>query len=156
MVNDPSAKNIACFVVDVVFAVVPFVPSGLGQVIKVGDKLKDGFGVIKKATVVGETMDRVKDFAKNIDALDDLYEGFKYYKKLAQNGPLGKALAEIGGKISNATWLFDKLRNGYTVFDIGIDTSRKARSSSYTLEEIILFLWENRNVIKALLHSQED
>ena len=88
-------------------------------------------------------MDRVRDFAKAVGASDNLYDGFSLYGKWAQKGYFGKIFAEIGGKLSNATWLLGKLRSGYTIFDIGIDSARAQRSSSYFLEQIITALWES-------------
>ena len=33
------------------------------------------------------------------------------------------------------TWLYSKVRTGYTIVDIGIDINRTARSSSYIAEK---------------------
>ena len=150
--EDPSLKNWGCLITDIALAVVPFVPSGAGQIIKAADKAKDGYQAVKKATVIGETMDRVKDFAEAVGASDNLYDGFRLYKDWASNGRFGKIAAEIGGKISNGLWLYEKLRLGYTIFDIGIDASRSIRSSSYGLEQVISVIWESRNIIKAFFH----
>lgn len=38
----------------------------------------------------------------------------------------------------NRGWLFDKLRNGYKVIDIGVDPERKIRSVFYQMEEEVL------------------
>ena len=98
-------------------------------------------------------MDRVRDFAQHVGALGNLYDGFKWYTKLAELGSFGKVLAEIGGKTSNALWLLSKLRTGYTVFDIGIDANRTLRSSSYMLEQVVSFVWGTRNAWKSFLHT---
>ncbi len=135
---------------DVLCAVVPFV-SGGGQVVKlanVADKVND----FSKVTVVGETMDRVKTVSQFVNATDNLYEGFKAYDRLSDLGKHGKVLAEFGGKVSNASWLYGKLRKGYRIIDIGIDSKRIARSSSYALESIILTSWQYRNVAKGIIH----
>ena len=153
VVNDPSDwKNWAGLAIDVVFAVVPFVPSGVGQVIKVSDNINDGIKIAQKATVVGETMDRVKDFAKGIGATDNLYGGFKHYNNLSNLGKVGKVTAEVAGKASNVAWLYKKLRTGYTVYDIGKDVNRTLRSSSYIVEKTTLILWENRRLWKLGIH----
>ena len=153
VVNNPTSwKNWLGLTVDVVFAVAPFVPSGAGQIIKAGDKVSDSMKLLKKVTVVGESMDRVKDFAKGIGAIDNLYSGFKYYKTLVSKGKLGKVVAEVAGKASNFTWLYGKLRQGYQIVDIGIDMSKVVRSSSYALEKITLFGWKARNFLKGALH----
>ena len=46
-------------------------------------------------------------------------------------------LAKIGGKTSNVAWLYGKLRDGYTVVDIGINIGRATRSSSYIVKRIL-------------------
>ena len=150
-------ENWAALGADIAFAVVPFATGG-GQVVKlasVGDKLND----FNKVTVIGETMARVQTVAQFVNAADNLYDGFKYYNKLSSLGRGGKVLAEIGGKASNLAWLYGKLRTGYTVIDIGIDTLRVneltgkvARSSSYITERIFLYTWQYRNAWKFLYH----
>ena len=150
-------ENWATLGADLAFAVVPFV-SGGGQVVKlsnVGDKITD----FSKITVIGETMSRVQIVSQFVNAADNLYDGFTYYNKLSSLGKGGKILAEIGGKISNITWLFGKLRKGYTIIDIGIDISRVSsktgrliRSSSYITERIFLGIWQSRNLWKLTYH----
>ena len=54
VVNDPGDwKNWAALAVDVVFAVVPFVPSGVGQVIKVGNKIDNALDI---AHTIGDAL----------------------------------------------------------------------------------------------------
>ena len=143
-------KNWAALGLDIVFTAVPFATGG-GQAIKfanVGDKIND----FSKITVVGETMDRVKTVSQFVNATDNLYDGFKSYNTLSNLGKSGKVLAEIAGKTSNASWLYGKLHKGYRIIDIGIDSKRIARSSSYALERFILTGWQYRNVAKGIMH----
>ena len=145
-------ENWAALGVDVAFAVVPFLTGGAGKVVKlanVGDDLHD----LSKITVVGETMKRVQTVSQFVNAADNLYDGFKSYKKLSELGAGGKILAEIGGKASNITWLYGKVRKGYTVVDIGIDMGRATRSSSYITERIFLGIWKYRNIWKLPYHA---
>ena len=135
---------------DVAFAVLPFV-SGGGQVIKVADATSDLVDM-KRVTIVGETMNRVKETTFNLGRHDKLYGGFQSYQKLAALGRGGKVLAEVGGKASNIAWLYGKVRSGYKVVDIGIDISRTVRSSSYITERIFLGIWRTRNVWKCAYH----
>lgn len=144
-------KNLVALGVDIAFAAIPFVTGGGGQVVKVANAADDIMD-IKKVTVIGETMDRVKDTAVMLDCLDNLYDGFKYYDRLVDLGKGGKVLAEIGGKASNVTWLYGKLRSGYKVVDIGIDIGRAARSSSYIVERIFGAIWKSRNLWKWSYH----
>ncbi len=144
-------ENWAALGLDVAFAVVPFLTGGGGKVIKlanVGDDLHD----FSKVTVIGETMTRVNTVSQFVNAADNLYDGFKSYKKLSSLGKGGKVLAEIGGKASNIAWLYGKVRRGYTVIDIGIDVARSTRSSSYITERIFLGVWKYRNAWKLPYH----
>ena len=86
------------------------------------------------------------------DCVDNLYNGFKYYEKLYKLGNVGKVFAKIFGKTSNAFWLYNKLRSGYKVIDIGIDIGRVARSPSYFIERIVSMIWKIRNAWKWVYH----
>lgn len=83
-------------------------------------------------------MTRVQDTAILFDNLDNLYDGFGSYTRLSKLGKSGKVLAEVGGKIDNAAWLYAKLKSGYKVIDIGIDLARKKRSSSYAMKRVVM------------------
>lgn len=144
-------KNWTALGVDVAFAVIPFVTGGGGQVVKLAN-VADDISDFSKVTVIGETMTRVKDTATILDCVDNLYDGFKAYDRLSDLGKGGKVLAEIGGKASNVAWLYGKLRSGYKVVDIGIDTARAIRSSSYIAERITIGIWKSRNIWKWLYH----
>ena len=165
--NPGDWKNWVSLGVDLVFAVIPFIPSGAGQVIKVGNKIDNAFDVANamnkldnihdfgKITVIGQSMNRVQNAGRTFNALNNLYYGFKSYNKLASMGKLGKLGAEMIGKTQNALWLFGKLRKGYTVLDIGFDMAKIAkgiRSSSYAMEKFIVLLWNARNIWKFLIN----
>ena len=163
--NPTSWQNWVALGIDVVFAVLPFVPAAGGQAIKLGGRIDNMFDLassmnkldnlydLSKITVIGETMNRVRQVGRTYNVLDNLYDGFSLYDKLAAKGKLGTIFAEIGGKLSNAGWLFNKLRKGYTILDIGIDAVRTVRSSSYKLEKVILMLWKTRNIWKIPVNS---
>ncbi len=159
--NPGDWKNWVSLGVDLVFAVIPFVPSGAGQVIKVGNKIDNAFDVanminkldnvndIGKLTMIGRNMDRVTDTAKIIGKADNLYDvwkgydrGAKGFKKLVHNGI---SMVHDGG------WLFGKLRKGYTIIDIGITTMHKGIKAFglwYGTERAVLALWRTRNIWK--------
>ena len=149
--NPGDWTNWAALGIDAVFAVVPFITSGAGKVVKVAN-VADDIMDIKKVTIIGESMNRVQDTAMLLGHVDDLYGGFKAYNKLSAMGKGGKVLAEIGGKVSNIAWLYGKVRTGYTIVDIGIDIGRVGRSSSYMVERIFLGIWQNRNIWKSFYH----
>ncbi len=140
-------KNWAALGVDVVFAAIPFVTGGGGQVVKLAN-VADDLNDLSKVTVVGETMNRIQTISQFVNATDNLYDGFSAYNKLSNMGKGDKALAEIGGKASNVAWLYNKLRSGYKVVDIGIDSIRTVRSSSYITERITIGVWKTRNLWK--------
>jgi len=51
----------------------------------------------------------------------------------------------------NGGWLFGKLRQGYTVIDIGVTTTHKGLQKFglwYGTERTVLALWETRNIWK--------
>ena len=144
-------KNLVSLGVDILFAAIPFVVSGGGQVVKLAN-VADDISDFSKVTVVGESMTRVKTVSQFLNATDNLYDGFKIYNKISDLGTGGKILAEIGGKIDNVAWLYGKLRSGYRVVDIGIDSTRIIRSSSYIVERVTMWLWKNRNLCKWLYH----
>lgn len=159
--NPGDWKNWVALGIDIVFAVIPFVPSGVGQVIKVGNKIDNALDVanminkldnisdIGKLTMIGRKMDRVTDVAEIIGKADNLYDVWKGYdkgakglKKLVHNGI---SMAHNGG------WLFGKLRKGYTVIDIGVTTMHKGLKAFglwYGTERAVLALWETRNIWK--------
>jgi len=151
-------KNWAALGADIILAAIPFVTGG-GQVVKLAN-VADDLGDLSKVTVIGETMGRVKTVSQFVNGTDNLYGGFRAYDKLHDSGRfLGKISAEIGGKGSNAIWLYSKLRSGYKIVDIGIDSSRVcnktgrlARSSSYMLERGMISIWRTRNVWKSVYH----
>ena len=144
-------KNWAALLVDLAFAAIPFVTGGGGQVVKLAN-VADDISDFSKVTVIGESMSRVQTISQFVNATDNLYDGFKSYKKLSSLGKGGKVLAEIGGKSSNIAWLYGKLRSGYKVIDIGIDTVRTTRSSSYIVERITIAIWKSRNIWKWIYH----
>ena len=142
VVNDPGDwKNWAALAVDVVFAVVPFVPSGVGQVVKVGNKIDNALDVANainkvdniqdaaKVTMIGRNMNRVTNTANLIGKADNLYEAWRGYDVTATGM---KRLFHNGISMAhNGSWLFGKLRQGYTVIDIGLSTMHKGRGLWY-------------------------
>ena len=161
--KDPSDwRNWAALAVDVVFAVAPFVPSGVGQVIKVGNKIDNAVDVANainkidnlqdatKVTMIGRNMDRVTKTADMIGKTDNLYKVWDRYdtaatgmKKIVHNGI---------SMTHDGCWLFGKLRQGYTVIDIGLSTMHKGNGLWYGTEKFVLGLWETRNLWKLLIN----
>jgi RHS repeat-associated protein len=150
-------KNWVALGVDVVFAVIPFVPSGVGQAIKVGNKIDDALDVasainkidniqdLKKVTIIGRNMNRVTDTAHLIGKADNLYDAWKGYDRVAS---FSKPLANGLSAAHNGGWLLGKLRRGYTVIDIGITTVNKGRGLWYGTERLVQAVWETRNIWK--------
>jgi RHS repeat-associated protein len=70
--------------------------------------------VIKKSIVIGEGMYRVKPAARSI--------GAKWYQAWSKNFPSGRLMTETeldAAKARNARWLNSKMKEGYTIYDIG-------------------------------------
>ena len=151
-------KNWVALAIDVVFAVIPFVTSGAGQVIKVGNKFDnaadvagainkmDNWTEMSKVTVIGRDMDRVRNTATLIGKADNLYQGWKGYDKAATG--LKRLTHNSIQTLHNSGWMFGKLRNGYTVIDIGTKTIHKSFGLWYGAERVTIGLWRTRNVWK--------
>jgi len=151
-------KNWVALGVDVLFAVIPFIPAGVGQVIKVGNKIDnatdivsainkiDNFQDMSKVTVIGRNMQRVTDVATMIGKSDNLYKVWNGYdvtskgvKRFLHNGI---SMLHDGG------WIFGKLRKGYTVLDIGISTVHTGLGLWYGTERFVIGVWKTRNLWK--------
>ena len=151
-------KNWVALGVDIVFAVLPFVPSGVGQVIKVGNKIDNAVDVasainkidniqdMSKVTMIGRSMDRVTDTATLIGKADNLYDAWKGYDATATG--FKKIAHDAISMLHNAGWMFGKLRSGYTVIDIGMTTLHRGRGLNYGAERFVIGLWKTRNLWK--------
>ena len=151
-------KNWVALGIDVIFAVIPFVQSGAGQVIKVGNKIDDTVDVanainkidnikdMSKVTMIGRSMDRVTDTAKLIGKADNLYVAWKGFDATATG--LKRIVHNGISMIHDAGWMFGKLRSGYTVIDIGMTTLHKGRGLYYGAERFVIILWKTRNIWK--------
>jgi hypothetical protein len=88
----------------------------------------------KKAIVIGESMERnkkaVKDLrAKGIDAT--------WYRAWGKN--FDKNVFDLDKSLTrNERWLNKKMKEGYKIFDIGIDKAKPRRSDFYDLEKRLI------------------
>ena len=159
VIKNPSVwKNLVALGVDIIFAVIPFVPSGVGQTIKIGNKVDNAMDVANainkidniqdatKVTIVGRNMPRVTDVAKYIGKADDLYKIWKGYDNAATG--IKRIMHDGISMLDDARWMFGKLRNGFTVIDIGMTTTHKTLGIWYGVERVILGLWKTRNIWK--------
>ncbi|MBQ3215077.1 MAG: RHS repeat-associated core domain-containing protein, partial [Oscillospiraceae bacterium] len=165
VINEPEDwENWAALGVDAIFAVVPFVTSGAGQVIKIGNRVDDVVDVagainkidniqdVSKATMIGRDMQRVTKAAKNtkiIGLADNLYDAWKGYDKSATG--IKKIFHNSISMAHNGGWLLGKLRKGYTVIDIGVTTAHRGRKTFglwYGTERAVLSIWQTRNIWK--------
>ncbi len=155
-------ENWVALGVDVIFAVLPFFPSGAGQIIKVGNKIDnvvdvantinkiDNIHDASKITVVGRSMNRVQGTADLIGKTDNLYDMWKGFDSIKDfNKPLGYALSGI----DNGFWMFSKLRSGYIVIDIGITTTHKGVGLYYGVERFVITVWKTRNFWKLPINA---
>ena len=144
------------------FAVLPFVPTGAGQVIKVGNKIDNAVDVasainkidnvydMSKVTVIGRSMNRVTDTATLIGKADNLYVAWKGYDATATG--LKRLIHNGVSMMHDASWMLGKLRSGYTVIDIGITTLHKGRGLYYGAERFVIAIWKTRNLWKLPLN----
>jgi hypothetical protein len=95
----------------------------------------------KKKIVLGEGMDRVKDFARKNDA--------KWYQAWKKNFPNRKMTPDELSKSlkRNERWLKKKIKDGYEIIDIGIDPSRSSRSPFYQIEQQIITDMQSNGLI---------
>jgi len=108
----------------------------------------DNLHDFRRVTMIGETMDRVKDGARAMGITDNLYDTWKGYDNMISLGKIKRATTI--SKAHNGLWLYNKLRSGYVVIDGGIDIYRTTgRSAYYLLESRILKIWKYRQIIKA-------
>ena len=151
-------KNWVTLGVDILFAVLPFVPTGTGQVIKVGNKIDNAVDVVSainkvdninditNLTIIGRSMDRVRDVAVGIGRVDDIYDMWKGYDNTATG--LKQLIHNGISVMHNASWMFGKLRYGYTILDIGITTLHRGWGIYYGVERFVIGLWKTRNIWK--------
>ena len=143
---------------DVLFTVISFVLSGAGQVIKVGNKIDnavdvasainkiDNFQDMSNVTMIGRNMDIVRDTAALINQTDNLYDAWKGFDATATGL---KRIVHNGISIAyDSGWMLGKLREGYTVLDIGITTWHRGWGWYYGVERFVIGLWETRNIWK--------
>lgn len=97
--------------------------------------------------VIGETMQRVISYANKINA--QVYKGLYNYNQIAAK--FGPKVANFLGKVDNAKWLLDKMVKGYKIVDIGIDINRAQRSSSYLMEQILSFFYQNKEIVNKIV-----
>ncbi len=161
-VREPTNwKNWLALGVDVVFAVVPFIPSGAGQVIKVGNKVDNSLDVanaiskidnlqhVTNVTMIGRDMKRVTNTASLLGITNNLYTPWKGYD-ITSTG-IKRLVHNSISVAHNGKWILEKLRRGHTVIDIGVSAAYSGWKSYglwYGTERTILGLWQTRNLWK--------
>ena len=143
-----------------VFTVIPFIPGGAGQIIKAGNKIDNAVDVanainkidnindINKVTMIGRNMNRVQNTASILGKADHLYDTWKGYDKVMR---ISRPLANGISMAHNGGWLLSKLRQGYTVIDIGVTTMHRGLKTYglwYGTERFVSVVWKTRNVWK--------
>ena len=90
-----------------------------------------------KVIVVGEGMDAVKTAAQ---LLKEDGVNAKWYQAWRKNFPVDRLMTpeELEGALArNERWIVSKIKEGYKIYDIGIDAERAARSPFYQLKDIL-------------------
>jgi RHS repeat-associated protein len=156
---DPTDwKDWVALAVDVAFAVIPFVPSGQGQIIKAGSNMDDVYDIVnavnqaadlqdlQKVTVIGRWMNRVEPVAQMLGYSDEVYQAL-------QGLDMSNVLHQMISAADNGCWMISKLRQGYTVIDIGLSAAVKGSSLMYGAEQVAIRIWQTRNVWKAVVNT---
>ena len=82
VINDPGDwKNWAALGIDLVFAIIPFVPSGAGKAIKIANKVDNAFDTAKNAGKALNSIDDFVDLSKILDRVDDTIDVSNATKK---------------------------------------------------------------------------
>ena len=58
----------------------------------------------------------------------------------------GANVANFIGKADNAFWLLNKMLQTYRIVDMGIDVTRQLGNSSYKLESILSYFYQNKEI----------
>ncbi len=92
-------------------------------------------------------MRRVCAYADQIGA--KTYSGLANYNQLVNR--FGTRIANFLGKVDNAKWLLRQMASNNKIVDIGIDLHRASRSSSYLMERVLSFFYQNKEIVKKLV-----
>ncbi len=156
-------KNWAALGIDLLFAAAPFVPAGTGQIIMLGNKIDnardiahavnrlDNYHDAAMTTIIGRKMGRVTDVAFYLGKTEDLYQPWQYFDTAATGM---KRLIHTGISVAHdGAWMLDKLRNGYTIIDIGIQSTQAGFGLYYGVEKLTIWAWKTRSYWKFLVNS---
>lgn len=148
--------------VDVLFAAIPFIPSGAGRLFRVGNKIDNVTDVASaiskidnlqdtgKIIIIGRNADRVSDTAKILDMSDSVFKAWKGFDNTSRG--LKRLLHNSITWGQNLGWVFGKIRTGATIIDIGLDTSHVFFGIYYGMERMVIGLWRLRNIWKVPLN----
>ncbi len=125
VINNPKDwENWAALGVDLVFAVLPFIPSGGGKVITKADDIVDVAGFVNKydeVIVLGQTMKtRVIPYADEIGAT--CYKGLDNFKDIEKS--IGTVGASFAGYFHNMGYIALHTFSGARFIDKGFDAAR--------------------------------
>ena len=103
------------------------------------------FGVKVGGTIViGQTMDRVNDATQKYGS--EVYRGLNAYKAIEDT--FGETIAQAIGLVDNAAWLLNKMVLDYRIIDIGLDPKKTYGSISYSMENLLSFFYQNKEMIR--------
>ena len=155
-------ENWVALGIDICFAVVPFVPAGGGQLLKAGNRIDDAKDIANtlrkldnyqdatKATVIGRNMKTVTQTANWLGKQDDLYTAWQGYDAAAKG--VKRFIHNGLSMLHDGAWMLGKLRNGYTVIDIGLRAADTGFGLYYGIERFVIGLWQTRNYWKLLIN----
>ncbi|MBR2339565.1 MAG: RHS repeat-associated core domain-containing protein, partial [Clostridia bacterium] len=147
-IKNPSWKNFGWLVLDVAFAVVPFLTGGslikgalkLDNVAYVGKGINK-FDNVYDMVVLGNNMERVTNVALDIGAT--FYGGYGPLNTLSVLGKMDEAtsIMKYAAKLDNTRFIIDKFNDGYKFIHIGSDGRGffKMMKSAYGMELKVLY-----------------
>jgi len=95
-------------------------------------------GPSSKAIVIGEGMEAVKSAAKSLQLQGINAKWYQAWSKFFPSNRLMTPKEFQQALARNANWIKTKIKQGYKIYDIGIDASRVSRSPFYELEKNII------------------
>ncbi len=141
-------KNWVALGLDIIFAIIPFIPSIMGRTLDVADAAYtvSKFDDVYDSIVIGNNMWRVTNMAMDTGSL--VYKGYEALNALDNINDASKVL-KTAAKVDNARWLMDKFYKGYKIIDVGRD-GRSFISfikSAYGMERRLLFFLRYGKII---------
>jgi len=94
-----------------------------------------GLAGCPKAIVIGEGMGRIKNAVRELRSRG---KNARWYQAWGKNFPKDRPMtpSELDAAVArNKRWIDAKMKQGYDIYDIGLDPTRARRSPFYSVEQ---------------------